>query len=166
VDLATGEVVGLVREAEQPFRVDSRGAAEWILEMLLTAESETAALEVRKRVVIDNIESMQRDHERRAIWLRERFGPELEAWARSELEGKKQRTVKTPWGRLSFRRRKARLVVDDESKAIAWAVDNCAEAVKTTSKFLVSQVPDELMPDGCHVEPERDGFSIETGADV
>jgi hypothetical protein len=169
IQAETGEILGLARDAatEPPFRVNSRSEAEWVLEKLTEAESEIAALDKRKAVLISNIEAMQREHEHRAQWLRVRFGPELEEWARTELAGKKTRTLKTPFGTLSFRKRPEKLVVDEEEKAIAWADKwGITDAIKRTEKLLISMIPPDKIPDGCHIEPEQDRFRIDTGMDV
>lgn len=176
VDRDTGEIVGVAtaNESGGGFRVRDRASAEWVLERIFEAESEYDALKRRLDTYARNIFDMQAEHARRAKWLRKRFGDELEAWARAELEGQKQRTVRTPFGRLSFRKRKARVVVTDEDAVLAWAKVNESNAVKVIEKFLVSEVrADRLrvwltggpVPPGFAIEPEHDTFKIDTGVE-
>jgi len=178
VDELTGEILGVAPGAGVDtargslFRVRDRDTAEWVLERLFEAESEILALDRRLETYTRNIEAMKAEHERRASWLRERFGDELREWAGSELAGQKKRTVRTPYGSLSFRKLAARVVVKDEAAAIEWAKANQSNAVKVTEKFLISAVPSERMqlwqnggprPPCFDVEPERDHFTIDTG---
>ncbi len=165
VDEATGEIVGHVEETER-FHVHDQGSAEWVLSKWFEADSELAALEARKKVLLANIDAMQRDHQRRLDWLNLRFGDELREWARTELEGSKSRTLKTVFAKLSFRKLKAKLLVHDEEKAVAWAKVNQPQAVKTTEKLLVSMlenVYDDFEAPGLSIEPARDKFSVDTG---
>lgn len=165
VDVDTGEIVGVARmdetDPQEPFRVRDQDSAEWVLERILEAESEADALGRRKALIVDNLDRMQREHTRRAEFFRERFGPQLEEWARGQLNGKKARTLRTPYGSLAFRKKAARLVIEDEEQAIADCLDNAPDAVKTTYRLLVSMLPAGVVPKGCRVEPGGDSFRIE-----
>lgn len=167
IDANTGEVLGLAPEKAQ-FHVHDRASAEWVLERLSEAEAEVAALERRKTVLVANIESMQLEAERRVTFLMGRFLLELQAFAEKELAGKKTRTWKSPFGRLSFRKGKSRLVVHDEAKAVEWAKQNQPQAVKVTEKLLVSMldnVYDDFEAPGLSIEPARESFAIKTGVE-
>lgn len=177
IDANTGEILSVAMPIQQngepePFRVHDRESAEWVLEKIFEAEGEMSALDRRLETYTRNVEAMKVEHERRATWLRERFGAELEGWARRELEGQKKRSIRTPFGRLSFRRRGARVVVKDEAAALEWAKANQSNAIKTTERFLISAVPSDRMkiwqsggprPPCFDLEPEREAFAIETG---
>lgn len=166
VDIETGEVLGMV--GTERFCVHDRDSAEWVLRKLWDAEAEVAAIRARRKVLLDNLEAMEAEHQRRVEWLRWRFGPELEEWATDELEGKKVRSIKTPFGTLSFRRKPPRVVVTDEARAIASLEEaGYTDAVKVQRSVLVSMLPDGWVslqrPDGFSVEAGSDGFSIKTG---
>lgn len=165
VNEATGEITGLAVDQEAPFRVHDQSSAEWVLEKLHEAESQVAAIAARRSVLLANLEAMERPIMHRVEWLRMRFGRELEEWAKRELAGQKVRSVRTPFGALSFRKVKAQLVVDDEKQAAAWAKAQAPEAVKVTEKFLVSRVPAGAVPPGCHIAPARESFTVKTGVE-
>ncbi len=193
VNEATGEILGLARDAvdihvaeeEGPiatvptFQVRDRESAEWVLEKLFEAETELAAIEKRREILNANLDAMGAEPARRVVWLRKRFEAELEEWAKHELEGAKTRSIRTPFGTLSFRKRKRRLVVRDEDVAAKWGSmrADAGAIVKVTRKLLVSALPDsetiadlveesEAMRDltGLGVVPAGDSFTIKTGA--
>ena len=176
VDPATGEIVGVEldhtehalghdeQHRDGRFHVINEATAEWVLQRLFEAETECAALEARKRLYVANIRSMQADLDRRIDFFRNRFSDELQQYAKTTLEGARSRTLKTPWARMSFRKRAARRVVDDEQAALEWAKTSAPAAVKVTTKLLVSELPVESFVPGTHVEAEYDAFKVETGA--
>lgn len=171
IDGATGEILGMA--TEPTFKVGDRSSAEWVMERLTEAEAELAAIAARRKVLLDNLAGMEAEAQRRADWLRYRFGAELEAWAAAELEGKKQRSIKTPFGTLAFRKKAAKVVVTDEEAAVTYLEDlGLTDAVKVTKKVLLSVLNNSTgavaylaqeKPPGITVEPESDGFTIKTG---
>lgn len=158
VEVGTGEVLAV--EQPEGFAVRDRASAEWVLERIFDAEADDAALEERKRILVRNIERMQEAQRRRAAWLRRRFEPELREWARAELEGKRGRTIRTPFGTLSFRKGRRRVVVEDEDGAVAWARRHRPEAVRVEERLLVSRLAEGDSPDGCRIVPPEDAFEI------
>lgn len=165
VNPATGEVLGLLEDEalagdDGLFHVTDRPSAEWVMERIFEAYAEVAALERRKRIILANLEDMAKVHERRAMWLERRFSAELEAWARSELEKKKGRTVKTPFGVLRFRKKPGRVVIVDEQTAKRYARDYHSEALKVEERLLISKLalPDDFFE---HVAPEVSGLAWE-----
>jgi hypothetical protein len=161
VDVTTGEIVRM-REPSG-FSVHDRATAEWVLERRLEAQMELTAVQRRREVILENLSTMERQAQHRLDWLDARFRDELEAFARKELEGKKSRSWLSPFGRLSFRKVKAQLVVDNEAEAIEWGERQMPQTVKVTKKFLVSQVEGDAIPAGCHVAPARESFRVVTG---
>lgn len=174
----TGEILEYMDQPIGPverdfqFYVHDRASAEWVLEKLSEAEAEVAAIEKRKKTLLANLEAMGRPAGHRVTWLRRRFEDELKAWAEKELEGEKTRSIRTPFGQLAFRKVNERIKVDDEEAAIAWAKKHQPDAVKTTEKILVSELPVLLgfdpdepakAPPGCHLEPAHDSFTVKTG---
>lgn len=168
VDPETGEVLGLEIEHEQrlPFHIHDLSSAEWFLEKLQEEELDLAALEARVAILLENTKRLRAQKQKRVDWLRMRFVPELREWARAELAGKKQRSIATVFGRISFRKVPAKLKVVDEQEALRWAKEFVPKAVKTTEHFLVSEVPSSLVvvPDGCELLPESESFRVDTGA--
>lgn len=166
VDETTGEIVDIVTEPQHddtPFIIHDQASAEWVMSKLFDEEAEIAAIRKRREVLLSNLDAMEKVHQRRADWLRYRFGGELEDHAAIELDGKKGRSIKTPFGTLSFRKKAAKLVVEDEAAALDWAKSNRSDAVKVTEKVLVSLLPQTGAVPGTRVEPEQDTFSVKTG---
>ena len=163
VDTETGEVLGHA-QAHERFVVDSSNAAEWVLERIQAADADVAACDARLKAISENIAAMRKEHEKRKDWLLMRFAAELEAFAAAELDGKKTRTFKTPFGSLSFRTAPGSVKVLDMEEAVKWAKMYEPEAVKVTETVLVSKVthPNSL-PDCFEVSGPADKFYIKTG---
>lgn len=136
VDPDTGEVLGVV-EPKPEFKVDDRSSAEWVLQKLMDAEAEVFAIQAREKAVLDNLAAQKKRAARKAEWLRARFGPELEQFARKELEGQKGKALTLDFGKVSFRAVAGKVTLADESRAM----ESFPEAVKVTRSFLISQVP-------------------------
>ena len=163
VDTETGEVLGHA-EAHERFTVDDAHAAEWVLERVQSADAEIAACDARFKAISENIAAMRKEHEKRKGWLLARFALELEAFASLELEGKKTRTFKTPYGSLSFRTVPGSVKVLDMEAAVKWAKMYEPDAVKVTESVLVSKVgPTNALPDCFEVSASSDKFYIKTG---
>lgn len=77
--------------------------AERVLEKILAAESEIEALRNRISAITSHVNAMIADKQRVIDSLRYLYEPALEAIARRELEGKKAKHVKTPFGRFGYR---------------------------------------------------------------
>jgi len=164
----TGEIMGHAL-VETQFRVDSIGAAEWVLEKMAYEDAAIFALAERERALIENIQAIRRQYERRRQWLEYRFGPELAEFAKQNLpKGKK--TWLCPFGSVSFRKINPKLVIDDASRALETARVECPESIKVEYKILVSQIPEEVrqaaldgkpMP-GFLVEPESERVYFKT----
>lgn len=162
VDASTGEVLDV--EKPEGFRVTDRASAEWVMERIFDSEAEVAALEARAETIRKNIARMAAEHARKAQWLRDRFGPQLEEWARAELAGKKVRTVRTPFGALAFRKTKPKLSVTDLARAVEWCKEHVPDAVKVQESILVSMIPDTAWKDlnaAFDITPAGDSFRVD-----
>jgi hypothetical protein len=67
-------------------------------------------------------------------WLLRRFGVELEAWAKGELErtGGRRRSLNLPGGAVGFRMQPARVEVLDEQAVLTWCRSQLPIALKVT----------------------------------
>jgi hypothetical protein len=148
-DSETGELLGAA--LPQPaFVVDSEEAASWVLGKILDAEAAVAAIDstpdvIRARAVLENAERIRKERAARLDWLKRRFEPELGAFARKQLDGKKTKTWKTVLGSVSLKTKNGGVRMTDEARALAWAKMHAPEAVKTTERFLISELPDEAL---------------------
>lgn len=141
VDAGTGEILNHVETAGR-FAVWDQSSAEWVLEKVQILDAEAAALQARKKTIIRNLDSMLADVERRRKWWALRFSDELQAWTERELAGKKSRTIKTPFGRLFFKKQPRKLEVTDPDRLLEWAKTVARDAVKQGKEHVnVSEIP-------------------------
>ncbi len=145
IDIETGEVHAVAPQGSYPdqaFRVDRLAAAEWVLERMLNRESAIDALERRMATVVTNLTAMIADERRRLDGLHRRFDGELEAYARDALgsTGWKTKTLKTPYGAISFRTTQGTHRIADQLGAVAWAKRVAPEIVKSVEYVNVTDV--------------------------
>lgn len=125
-----GEVLEFMSEPR--FAIDSESAAEWVLEKRQDEEARIVALKAKREAILANLDREIRHHEGRVKALDYRFGPELEAFARTRLSGKR-RTWTCPYGSVAFRKQAAKWRWADGGKerAIEWARQHKATAIKS-----------------------------------
>lgn len=109
---------------ESGFVLDSRSKVEWALRKIAAKEAEIELVTAQAQEMIKGLNT---DLER----LQAHFRPQIEHWAKQELEETKAkgRTVKTLAGNLSFRTVPPRLVIADEEEAMRRARADCPEAI-------------------------------------
>lgn len=166
VDPETGEITGRLDMAKD-FHVTDMASAEWVLENLQEAEFETAKLQAMKDERIAAMNAMINTAQKRTDWLLWRFKDELEDFTRKQLEGRKEKHLKTPFGRLEFSNRERRkVVVIDIARAVLWCTRNAKEAVKTVKTILVSELKDrtDLPKNVFEIVEPKEKFEIKTGA--
>ena len=164
-DALTGEVIGHVEVTER-YVADTEQRVDWVLEGIQVQDAAIAALGLRLSAITANLTSMIKDHEQRRAWKLARFGSDLQVFAAQQLEGKKARTYKSPYGSLSFRTVAGSLKITDPEAALAWAEANAPEAVKTVKSVKVSEIDKAAELPGCFERTEpRDAFYIKTGAE-
>lgn len=164
-----GEVVGLA----DPVTIDDPEKADAMLARIGRHEAHLRALAIQEASVRANFARMRREHERAVEWLRRRFSPEFEAWARSQLEGKRSKTLVLAHGRISLRTAKARAKITDKRAAVAWVQEHAPDRVKvrhdvTAADALAawneSEESDDLgNPLWMQVEGQREVVRIKTG---
>lgn len=165
IDAETGEVLDIVEAPRPQFHVEDLASAEWVLEKMHEAEGRVAGLTARLAAITDQIGAMIREENRRSEWLQHRFGAELEAFAGRELQGQKSRSLKTPFGTLSFRSTPGSIRPLDKQGALAWAKEHAPDAVVTREDLVVTPLKDrtDLPPILFEVTPAGDRFYIKTG---
>ncbi len=166
IDAETGEVLGL---AKAEFQVTDEKSADWVLEKIMDAEVAIARNDIKRRAILDNIDTQDFEQRRRIEFLKWKFGPQLESFAAKQLENAKTKTWKGTFGKLSFRSTKGGLRVVDAATALETA-DNKGwdNAIKATYSFQISKLTDEQKEDavnlpGFEVKPDETSFKIETG---
>ena len=138
IDPNTGEVVdenheGAIEVEAIPESVmaDAQAFGDWITERLVSLEAREQAAKMQ----FDRIKS-QHASERKAL---ERHFSQLEEATATLLTGKKK-SVHFAYGTAGFRK-STKKVIDDEQAAIDWAMTECPEAIKVTTKVLKSVLP-------------------------
>jgi hypothetical protein len=170
VDSETGEVLGL---ADGPERVDTPEKADAILARILRAEAQVVALDAEETALRRNIEKLRRVQWRRADWLRRRYGPELEALARKQLEGKRAKTLTLAHGSISLRTAPGSRKILNMAAAVAWMLENAPErlqvrhAVKASEALAAWDESDDSdehgAPPWMEVTGAREVVAIKTG---
>jgi hypothetical protein len=186
VDSETGEVLGLEKLPKEEFKVDSESAAEWVLNKMLEAESDVAAVDsspfvIHARTVLQNAEKLKKEKQGRVDWLHKRFDAELGAFARIQLANKKGRTFKAVVGSIALRKVVGGLRVKDEAAALRVAKMCYPHAVKTTHTFMISQLtpadieelkkglaeggwkPDDYTRTAFEIKPDEEKVDVKTG---
>lgn len=176
IDIDTGEVVGHLEALELPasdesgpavsFEVTDLHSAEWVLSKLLCAESVAAGLALRKAAIVANIDAQIKEQARRVDWLHRRFDADLRAYAWSEVENAKTKSLVTAYGKLSFRQAPGGITVLNQEAAVQWAEQHCPDAVKVVRSVLVTPlrpVQDQLPGDVFEIRQPSMNFHIDTG---
>lgn len=151
---------------ETPFMVTDRQSAEWVLRRIAARQAE---IDLVKAQAAEMVRSLQSGLDS----FKGRFEPQLEAWAREQLQmtGGKSKTVKTLGGNLSFRTVPAALEITDAGSASEVAIT--LGLVKPAPVDLVAyrkaaqealDRTGELLP-GVEIRPERESFSIRFAKD-
>ncbi len=162
----TGEVLRLAEADREQFHPSDLAGAEWVLERISEAQGDKTALTARKAALAANLDRQIKAAEQKEAFLMQRFGPDLEAYAKAETEGKKQRYTDTAFGRLRFMKSPGSIRIDDPQKALVFCALLFPDAVKTTQSVLVSALKGQeadLPADAFTITPPRDTFKIETG---
>ena len=146
--------------APERFAVRDESSANWLVRKLVEAD---AHIQRVKQQAEREIGRTQRERD----FLFMRFGPELERWAKKELAKHKGRrkSLLLLSGTVGFRRLGTKLVVDDESKLLAWAKRHCRAVVRIIERISKTALNEHLtttgeIPSGAHVEPPHEKFYV------
>lgn len=168
----TGEIL------HKEFQITDDASADWALEKIMNAEVRKAALEIKRRALLENLDAQIKEEQRRIDGLHFRFDNELTNYAKGKLNGK-TKTVKFTYGSVSFRTVKGGLRVVDAANALSWAkAKGFDHAIKLTESFQISQltdlereiamddieaegIPASVMP--FEVKPDAEAVTIKTG---
>lgn len=171
IDNETGEILGLTKST---FEVTDEKSADWVLEKIMDAEVEIARNDIKRKAILENLDTQDADQRRRIEFLKWKFGPQLERFANKELANAKTKTWKGTFGKLSFRTIKGGLRVTDPDEALFVAQSNgFTNAIKTVETFQISKLTSEQrelletkLPNGFEIKPDETSFKIETGVKV
>ena len=138
---ATGDP--LAAAAPEGFRIRDEATANWVVRRI--AEARKYAEHVEAWAATE-----QRRAEREERFLLERFGPQLEAWARERLaEGKARgKSVRLPAGTIGFRATPPHLAVTDEPALLRWCRLHLPLAIRVREHVLKNAVQEHVQSTG------------------
>jgi hypothetical protein len=172
VDADTGEVLGPVVEAGS---IANQNALESVLDVLGQQEAKVKAEELRLQAIIENARRTLSRKQSYLGYLRSIYNAPIEVYAKSQLEGKKTKSIVTPYGTVAFRTTKGGLKVANNDLAASYAIGSgLSHAVKLTYNFQISKLTDEqrhsiandpFLPEGFELVPDKETMSIKTGVE-
>ena len=145
-------------DVPEAFAVDDANSANWLVRKIVEARDyaehvkKWAALELRRA-------------EREERFFLERFGHQIEAWARQQITGSRRKSLKLPAGTVGFRTELSKLEVLDEQKLIGWCRKSLPAALRVETHVLKSLVKDHVQhtgecPDGVDVAEGQERFFV------
>lgn len=142
------------------FTVHDEESANWVIRRIAGARKYAerveawAALELRRA-------------EREERFFLERYGPQLEAWARQRLAANRGRskTIRLPAGVVGFRAAPPHLSVTDASSLLRWCKSKLPLAVVVREQVLKGAVKEHIQntgecPDGAEVVAGSERFFV------
>lgn len=167
----TGEYVG--DKLPEEFTIKDDSSLEWVMEKLFNAEADEKAEADKIAALLKAYEGRRKKKAARTEWLRARFSSEIEAYAKTKLDGK-TKYVDTPFGRIAWRTSKGGLTVSDKLKALDFAqLNGFTNAIKVTEEFQISKLDPAQkdlilakLPEGFEVKPESETCTIKTAVEA
>lgn len=167
----TGEYVG--ENLPEAFTIKDDSSLEWVMQKLFDAEADEKAEADKIEALLKAYEARKKRKAAKVAWLRARFSTEIEAYAKTKLDGK-TKYVDTPFGRIQWRNVKGGVFVADKQKALEFAKSNgLTNAIKITEEFQVSKLSPEQkaaieteLPEGFEHRADYETFSIKTAVNA
>jgi hypothetical protein len=160
IDPATGEVVGAYGWLDKD-DVENEQELWLVQQQILKIESLMIGEQAQMRRIVEMCEKRIKVLQRKRDWIEQKYGKSAFNVARQNLP-KGRKTYTSPYGEITFRTTKDRLVVDDHAQAVAWARMVAPDAVRKVETVLVSKIPAKVMnsiltleqfvPHGMHIE--------------
>lgn len=169
-DIETGEYAGPADNTLPKGPLETEEDLLAFMNRVNRAESDLMAEQFRLKAIIENCERMVELKRKRVEWLNAMYQTSAAQIAESLLPRKadgsyRTKTYTCPWGQVSFRDVKPKVVVENQQLAVNWAKDNAPDAVKVVESILVSKLPEALVTEWVNSEESKTpfGFSIEPG---
>jgi hypothetical protein len=141
----------LSAEVEPPdtFVVDDAISANWLVRKIVEARAYAKHV---KQWAEGELRRAQREEQ----FFLERYGQQLEAWARQQIANGRRKSVKLPAGTMGFRSNPPRLDVLDDKKLIEWCRSSLPTALKIETHILKQHIKDHFtitgeIPDGATI---------------
>jgi hypothetical protein len=171
-DAETGEYIRPYTKKES-WSPTNESDAEFVFEQMLEAKADIVALDSRVQALLENLDALKAQKQRKIDGLKWKYGPALEKIAKDNLP-KRGKTWTCLFGKISFRSKAARIAVIDKERAIASLMDSVPDAVKTEVKtsVVMANLPDlwksedfdaKLLPEGFERIEASESVSYEVG---
>ncbi|HEY8668170.1 MAG TPA: host-nuclease inhibitor Gam family protein [Tepidisphaeraceae bacterium] len=135
----------------ETFAVNDAASANWLVRKIVEARA------YAKHVKAWADAEVRRAEQEEAFFL-QRYGHQLEAWARQQIANARRRSVKLPAGTVGFRTDPPKLEVIDEAKLLSWCRQELPAALRVETHVLKSLVRDHVAQTGeCPVGAEVGG---------
>lgn len=133
----------------ETFALNDAASANWLVRKIVEARA------YAKHVKAWADAEVKRAEQEESFFL-QRYGHQLEAWARQQVVQGRRRSVKLPAGTVGFRTEPPKLEVVDEGKLIGWCRRALPAALRIETHVLKSLVKDHVAhtgecPDGAEV---------------
>jgi len=141
------------------FAIDSLDKANWAIAKIVRAERAIAQRQAVAEAYLDKVRKWLDDANKADISTVDAMTEMLKPWATVEIaKGTGAKHVKLLGGEIGYRQSPASLEVNDEAAAIAWAEENCTEAVKIEKRLIKTPLKKLIMengecPPGVEVKP-------------
>ncbi len=173
IDIETGVIIALETDLRGEFHVTDEASAEWVLEKLLDCDVEIAKETMKLKAITERLQKNIKAKNSEKGWLLARFKPELEQYAKAQLEGGKAKSLKLAYGTLAFRTTKGGLRVKDPRAALVCAkLNKWVNAIKRTEVILIDSLTDDqrevaaTYTEGFQVKPDEQKFDIQSGVNL
>jgi hypothetical protein len=142
----------------ESFAIEDASSANWLVRKIVEARAYAkhvkawADMEVRRA---------ERDEQ----FFLQRFGHQLEAWAKGQIAKGRSKSVKLPAGTVGFRIEPPRLDITNEQRLIGWYRTTLPGAIRIETRVLKSVVKDHLeqtgeCPDGVSIAGRGQKFYV------
>jgi len=149
--------VDISNEQDEDFHITSEDKADWVIKKITGVDDEIDRLEEQHRRRVKQLENEKQ-------FFKERFGKELKAFVRANLDGRKK-SIDFVHGRAGFRKSRETIEIVDKEANLDWAKENCPDAlrekewtIKTPQIKLMKETGE--MPDGTALKPAKDRFFV------
>jgi hypothetical protein len=148
----------IAEEVKKRFSITDSGSANWAAGKIAMWQSE---IHRRRAQAAEFVAEAERNARR----LKFLFMGQLEAWAKANIPQDKK-SIKLPLATLKFSDTQEKIEIQDDEKAVAWAMVHCSDAVSMVPELQVLKdlwlkSEKKTVPDGCKVIPKDTNFKVE-----
>lgn len=153
---------------EEEFSISDLSSLGWLIRRVGELEKQIADIEEAKRQEIEEITYratlIAQPLRDQIDYFMKTYGLQAEAFVKSQIKGRKAKSVPTLWGRAGFRRSRAGVSIIDAEKALAFAKSHSLP-FKVTESVLKRPLLDHIVetgevPTGIEYVPSQEKFYV------